>query len=56
MAGYIGNFECFYNALSTDLRCTVNPRGPCEGCEDFVANPDLPEQYVDLLRQRQRRK
>lgn len=33
--GHIGDPNCRYNALSTHLRCAVNPQGPCEGCKDF---------------------
>lgn len=28
----IGDTQCGYNAISPQLRCTVNPSGPCEGC------------------------
>ena len=31
----IGNTSCKYNAHSNVLRCTVNPHGPCEGCDHF---------------------
>ena len=32
---FIGDSRCKYNALSAELRCAVNPCGPCEGCQDF---------------------
>jgi len=38
----IGNPSCKFNARSSHLRCTVNPIGPCDGCEHFAP--------VDLLR------
>ncbi len=34
-ATYIGDPSCRYNALSPQLRCAVNPHGPCEGCKDY---------------------
>jgi hypothetical protein len=33
----IGDTSCKYNAHSKVLRCTVNPHGPCEGCDHFEA-------------------
>lgn len=33
----IGNTDCRFNALSSELRCAVNPDGPCEGCCFFEA-------------------
>jgi Family of unknown function (DUF6464) len=31
--GYIiGDLTCRYNARSSQIRCAVNPSGPCEGC------------------------
>ncbi len=33
---FIGNWQCKNNALSPELRCAINPDGPCEGCESFV--------------------
>jgi Family of unknown function (DUF6464) len=32
---FIGDSRCKYNALSTEIRCAVNPDGPCEGCQYF---------------------
>jgi Family of unknown function (DUF6464) len=32
---YVGDSRCKYNALSSKLRCVVNPCGPCEGCQYF---------------------
>jgi hypothetical protein len=32
---YIGDSRCKYNALSSKIRCAVNPCGPCEGCHYF---------------------
>lgn len=34
--GYIGDPSCRYNALSPELRCAVNPYGPCKGCKDYA--------------------
>lgn len=31
----IGDVSCEYNAKSKYLRCTVNPCGPCEGCQHY---------------------
>jgi Family of unknown function (DUF6464) len=31
----IGNTDCRFNALSSKIRCGVNPDGPCEGCISF---------------------
>lgn len=33
----IGDITCLYNANSPYLRCTVNPCGPCESCQDYQA-------------------
>ncbi|MEN9208813.1 MAG: DUF6464 family protein [Thermostichus sp. DG02_2_bins_29] len=33
--GYIGDPTCRYNAHSPELRCAVNPYGPCEGCPHY---------------------
>lgn len=33
--GHIGDPSCRYNALSPQLRCAVNPHGPCEGCKEY---------------------
>ena len=38
-ATYIGDPSCRYNALSPQLRCAVNPHGPCEGCKEYEPNP-----------------
>jgi hypothetical protein len=32
---FIGDSTCKNNALSSKLRCAVNPDGPCEGCQYF---------------------
>jgi hypothetical protein len=32
---YIGDPTCRYNAHSPELRCAVNPCGPCEGCPHY---------------------
>jgi hypothetical protein len=35
-AGYvIGNLSCRFNARSPQLRCAVNPSGPCAGCRFY---------------------
>lgn len=31
----IGDPSCLYNARSLQLRCAVNPAGPCEGCKHY---------------------
>ena len=31
----IGDLTCVYNAHSDFLRCTPNPRGPCQECKFF---------------------
>ena len=31
----IGNTNCRFNALSSTIRCVVNPDGPCDGCISF---------------------
>ncbi len=33
--GSIGDPSCRYNAHSPELRCAVNPCGPCEGCVHY---------------------
>lgn len=33
----IGDRNCAFNAMSAQLRCAVNPSGPCEGCKHFEA-------------------
>ncbi len=33
--GCIGDPSCRYNAHSPELRCAVNPCGPCEGCVHY---------------------
>ena len=35
LARFLGNTECAFNARSHQLRCAVNPSGPCEGCSHF---------------------
>lgn len=32
---YIGDATCLYSAQSRQLRCAVNPSGPCEGCRYY---------------------
>ncbi|MGQ9836849.1 MAG: DUF6464 family protein [Cyanobacteriota bacterium] len=34
-SGCIGDPTCRYNAHSPELRCAVNPHGPCEGCPHY---------------------
>ncbi len=34
----IGDVSCEYNAKSQYLRCTINPCGPCEGCQYYEKN------------------
>lgn len=31
----IGDISCRYNARSPELRCTVNPYGPCKDCPEY---------------------
>ncbi|NJN32661.1 MAG: hypothetical protein HC824_21300 [Synechococcales cyanobacterium RM1_1_8] len=31
----IGDLSCEFNARSPQLRCTVNPYGPCQGCGSY---------------------
>lgn len=38
-AAHIGDASCRFNALSPQLRCAVNPQGPCEGCKEFEPHP-----------------
>jgi len=34
--GYvIGDISCRYNARSAELRCAVNPYGPCKNCSEY---------------------
>jgi len=34
--GYIiGDLTCKFNARSPNIRCAVNPHGPCKGCRDY---------------------
>ncbi|MEM1167785.1 MAG: DUF6464 family protein [Cyanobacteria bacterium P01_H01_bin.35] len=34
--GYIiGDITCKFNARSSQVRCAVNPLGPCKGCRDY---------------------
>jgi Family of unknown function (DUF6464) len=35
MPSFIGDPRCKYNALSPEIRCAINPDGPCDGCTDF---------------------
>lgn len=34
----IGDITCMFNAHSPQLRCSVNPSGPCEGCGFYESN------------------
>lgn len=36
----IGDPGCLYNARSPELRCAVNPDGPCQGCKDYQPRPE----------------
>jgi Family of unknown function (DUF6464) len=34
--GYVvGDFTCRYNARSAQIRCAVNPSGPCQDCPAY---------------------
>jgi Family of unknown function (DUF6464) len=55
---FIGDSRCKYNALSKDLRCAINPYGPCEGCQyfepvreriNFIGKPIAPLTRRDIL-------
>jgi Family of unknown function (DUF6464) len=55
---FIGDSRCKYNALSPEIRCAVNPDGPCEGCRYFepvrerimsVGKPIAPMSRRELL-------
>lgn len=40
-AGYvIGNLSCRFNARSPQLRCAVNPTGPCADCHFYEPTVD----------------
>lgn len=44
--GYvIGDLSCRYNAISSQLRCAVNPQGPCSECSSYEPKFHL---WVDL--------
>jgi hypothetical protein len=34
--GFIGDSTCKYNALSSTIRCAINPCGPCQGCPEYT--------------------
>jgi len=40
--GWIGDPTCRYNALSPQLRCAVNPYGPCQGCPHYERREENP--------------
>ena len=40
--GWIGDPTCRYNALSPQLRCAVNPYGPCKGCPHYEPREEGP--------------
>lgn len=37
---YVGDSTCRFNALNADLRCAVNPYGPCR-CEHYEPREDF---------------
>ncbi|MGF1493437.1 MAG: DUF6464 family protein [Microcoleaceae cyanobacterium] len=37
----IGDITCKYNACSSQMRCAVNPAGPCETCRDYEVRESL---------------
>jgi Family of unknown function (DUF6464) len=38
--GYvIGDFTCRFNARSNQIRCAINPFGPCQGCSHYQQKP-----------------
>jgi hypothetical protein len=44
---YIGNISCRFNASNPQLRCAVNPEGPCKGCQSYEKIP-----LIDSIRRR----
>jgi Family of unknown function (DUF6464) len=55
---FIGDTTCKNNALSSEIRCAVNPCGPCEDCRYFeqvrervlfIGNPIAPMSRQELL-------
>jgi Family of unknown function (DUF6464) len=55
---FIGDTTCKYNALSSEIRCAVNPDGPCKGCQYFepvrerimfIGKPVAPMSRQELL-------
>lgn len=39
---HLGDPTCSYSAKSTELRCTVNPYGPCDGCKNYQSGVEGP--------------
>ena len=38
--GYvIGDFTCRFNARSSQIRCAINPSGPCQDCFHYQQQP-----------------
>ena len=38
--GYvIGDFTCQFNARSNQIRCAINPSGPCQDCSHYQQKP-----------------
>jgi hypothetical protein len=38
--GYIiGDFTCRFNARSNQIRCAINPFGPCQDCSHYQQKP-----------------
>jgi hypothetical protein len=38
---FVGDWTCAYNARSAQLRCAVNPVGPCERCPHYKPREDV---------------
>ncbi|NJK38872.1 MAG: hypothetical protein HC835_07005 [Oscillatoriales cyanobacterium RM2_1_1] len=36
----IGDITCKYNARSSQIRCAVNPQGPCQDCPSYEMKED----------------
>jgi Family of unknown function (DUF6464) len=45
----IGNSDCRFNALSSVMRCAVNPDGPCHSCSHFEQIADPQERRIRSL-------
>jgi hypothetical protein len=47
--GYVlGDLSCRFNAISPQLRCAINPLGPCEDCSAYEAKYPSPVDEASL--------